>query len=84
MDRLRRDGADDDGRQVERFLDCRYVGQGYELRIPVRRRPATPTRRSRRSTRAHRAEYGHAFGDPIEIVNLRVTATRTAARSSSA
>jgi N-methylhydantoinase A len=25
--------------------------------------------------RAHEAEYGHAHGDPIEVVNLRVTAT---------
>ena len=59
-----RDGADPAAVAVERFLDCRYVGQGYELRIPVGAEGLAPTRRSRRSTRAHRDEYGHAFERP--------------------
>jgi N-methylhydantoinase A len=72
--RLRRDGAPAEEIVVERFLDCRYAGQGYELRVPVGPegfRDAT----LQAFHAAHEAEYGHTFGDPIEIVNLRVTAT---------
>jgi N-methylhydantoinase A len=71
--RLRRDGASAEEIRIERFLDCRYVGQGYELRIPV---AAAFTSASLAAFhRAHEAEYGHAYPDPIEVVNLRVTAT---------
>jgi N-methylhydantoinase A len=71
-ERLRRDGAQDV--RVERFLDCRYAGQGYELRVPVGDEGYTDATLAA-FHRAHEAEYGHAFSDPIEIVNLRVTAT---------
>ncbi len=59
---------------VEAALDCRYVGQGYELRVPLPDGRFEPRRARRRSTRLHEQEYGHAFRDPIEIVNARVTA----------
>jgi N-methylhydantoinase A/oxoprolinase/acetone carboxylase beta subunit len=72
LDRLRRDGAEDV--TVERYLDCRYAGQGYELRIPVGEEGYTDATLAA-FHRAHEAEYGHAFSDPIEVVNLRVTAT---------
>ncbi len=54
-------------------LDCRYVGQGYELRVVL------PTGRFDAAALAefhglHEQEYGHASHDPIEIVNLRMTA----------
>ena len=54
-------------------LDCRYVGQGYELRVVL------PTGRFDAAALAefhvlHEQEYGHASHDPIEIVNLRLTA----------
>jgi N-methylhydantoinase A len=63
--------------RVERAFDCRYVGQGYELRIPVssgelgdRELEGVWSAVHER----HRAEYGHAFPDnPIEIVNARVS-----------
>jgi N-methylhydantoinase A/oxoprolinase/acetone carboxylase beta subunit len=72
-DRLRRDGAAEDEITIERLLDCRYAGQGYELRIPVG--PEGFGEQTLRSFhRAHEAEYGHRFSDPIEIVNLHVTA----------
>jgi N-methylhydantoinase A len=71
--RLRRDGVADGDIRVMRALDCRYVGQGYELRV---------TLADGRFTEAaledfhvlHEREYGSAYGDPIEIVNARVTA----------
>ncbi|MDR3495991.1 MAG: hydantoinase/oxoprolinase family protein [Ancalomicrobiaceae bacterium] len=61
----------------ERIGDLRYVGQGYELKVPF---PAgVITEAGVAATlatfhRAHEAEYGHSFPDSaIEIVNLRVS-----------
>lgn len=72
--RLKRDGAHEADIRVERALDCRYVGQGYELRIPVGDEGFTEATLEAFHL-AHDAEYGYAFGDPIEIVNLRVIAS---------
>lgn len=70
---LRRDGVPDERIEVLRMLDCRYVGQGYELRVAL-----SDGRFSERDLdrfhALHEREYGHAFGDPVEIVNARVTA----------
>jgi N-methylhydantoinase A len=56
--------------------DLRYVGQGYELKIPF---PAGVIGKREleeiwnRFHEAHEREYGHAFPtNPIEIVNVRV------------
>ncbi len=56
--------------------DLRYVGQGYELKIPF---PAGTIGKEEleeiwtRFHDAHKREYGHFFADsPIEIVNVRV------------
>jgi N-methylhydantoinase A/oxoprolinase/acetone carboxylase beta subunit len=70
---LHRDGVGDDEISVTRALDCRYVGQGYELRVALR---AGPFRKEALDDFhvMHEREYGHAFRDPIEIVNARVTA----------
>jgi N-methylhydantoinase A len=57
--------------------DLRYVGQGYELRVPLP--PGEITPENLPSVWAdfharHAAEYGHAFeASPIEIVNVRVS-----------
>jgi N-methylhydantoinase A len=74
IERLVRDGAPRDEVKVERFLDCRYVGQGYELRIAVGDGDFSEERLEAFHVR-HEAEYGRASNDPIEVVNLRVTAT---------
>ena len=71
--RLREDGVADAEIEVSAGLDCRYVGQGYELRIPLPDERFTPAA-FEEFHRLHEQEYGHAFRDPIEIVNLRVTA----------
>jgi N-methylhydantoinase A len=71
--RLREDGVADDEVEVAAGLDCRYVGQGYELRIPLPEERFSPDA-LQEFHRLHEQEYGHAFRDPIEIVNLRVTA----------
>ncbi len=57
--------------------DLRYVGQGYELRVPLPEGPIDDRNIDRlwqRFHTQHEKEYGHVFADsPIEIVNLRVT-----------
>ena len=61
----------------ERVGDLRYVGQGYELKVPIQPGPldaAAMTAVLQAFHAAHAAEYGHAFpANPVEVVNLRVT-----------
>ena len=60
-----------------RYGDLRFVGQGYELRVPVADGPlgdATLAQLFDNFQEIHRGEYGHVFADsPIEIVNIRLT-----------
>ncbi|MGZ4336961.1 MAG: hydantoinase/oxoprolinase family protein, partial [Gaiellaceae bacterium] len=69
---LRRDGVADADVEVVRALDCRYAGQGYELRVTVDGAFSEAT--LDRFHVLHEREYGSAYGDPIEVVNARVTA----------
>ena len=61
----------------ERSGDLRYVGQGYELRVPFPDSPLDPAALGlvlQRFGELHRVEYGHVFEtSPIEIVNIRVS-----------
>jgi N-methylhydantoinase A len=59
-----------------RIGDLRYVGQGYELKVPI---PDGPLDAGAMDGvlasfhAAHASEYGHAFpANPVEVVNLRV------------
>ena len=59
-----------------RLADCRYAGQGYEVRFDVpagrgRRRPGS-SELAEAFHAAHEREYGHRFDAEIEIVNVRV------------
>jgi N-methylhydantoinase A/oxoprolinase/acetone carboxylase beta subunit len=72
---LRRDGVADDDIEVVRSLDCRYVGQGYELRVTVE--GAFTEHALDQFHVLHEREYGSAYGDPVEVVNARVTAIGT-------
>jgi N-methylhydantoinase A len=62
-----------------RTADLRYVGQSFELRLPLESTTLTTAAirdLETRFGREHEHTYGHkADNDPIEIVNLRVTAT---------
>jgi N-methylhydantoinase A len=75
---LAEDGAEGDEVSVEFGIECRYVGQGYELVVPVER-PDQPLEAVAEFPELHAVEYGHAFDDPIEIVNLRVSGGATRA-----
>jgi len=70
---LRRDGVNEESIEVIRMLDCRYVGQGYELRVPLSDGAFSEPDLNQFHA-LHEREYGHAFSDRIEIVNARVSA----------
>lgn len=77
-EQLERDGVPDEGMTFVHAADCRYVGQGYELRVPI---PAGPLDEeamqavSEEFHRLHEEEYGHVFpSNPIQIVSIRVVA----------
>jgi len=63
--------------RFERDGDLRYVGQGYELKIPIPAGELTQESLAgiwRLFHEAHKREYGHAFEqNPIEVVNVRVS-----------
>jgi N-methylhydantoinase A len=81
---LRSDGVAHEGISVSHAADCRYVGQGYELRVslPTQELDEELWRRFQADFhRLHEDEYGHAFaGNPIELVNIRVVASGTMPR----
>jgi N-methylhydantoinase A/oxoprolinase/acetone carboxylase beta subunit len=58
--------------------DCRYRGQGYELRVPVPSPPVDDAWRERLAASfhdAHRQAYGRDFPErEVQIVNVAVTA----------
>ena len=70
------DGFDESQRRFLRFADCRYRGQGHELRTPAPPGAVDAAfvqeLRSAFDRQHHRA-YGHVFGGrEVEIVNIRV------------
>ena len=73
---LRGDGFAPDRICVERALDMRYAGQGYEIAVPC---PAEPLRPSDLKElrmgfdQRHQSAFGHmAPEEPVEIVSYRV------------
>ncbi|HUG38591.1 MAG TPA: hydantoinase/oxoprolinase family protein [Candidatus Limnocylindrales bacterium] len=65
-------------RRLERWLDLRYVGQNFELLVPVPEetwRDGDDRALRRRFLEAHEQVYGFAAPDePIQVVNTRVVA----------
>lgn len=66
------------GAMVRRFADCRCVGQGYEITIPVDGGAVADIETVFRS--AHEARYGHPGIGSVELVNVRVVAERPTPR----
>lgn len=82
--RFTADGVDLAKVTFERRGDLRYVGQGYELRVPF---PdgiiddAALAQAFAAFHEVHKREYGHHFAESgIEIVNLRLIGAASAAR----
>ncbi len=74
---LELDGVPEDRRLVRRLADCRYVGQGYEVRCEVPAGAVDPewlAGAKEAFHRAHQEEYGHRYDAGVEIVNIRVVA----------
>lgn len=60
---------------IERYVDVRYIGQEYYLRIPVGQDKVDAARLGRDFNGEHERNYGYATPEfPCEMVNLRVTA----------
>jgi len=77
-EQLRADDVDPAQTLFERSANARYVGQGYELRLPLpagKLTPADSLTMLARFHELHRQEYGHHFEQSVvELVNLRVAA----------
>ena len=75
LEQLDADQVPEDRRLVLRLADCRYAGQGYEVRFEVpagRIEDAWVAELQEGFHAAHEREYGHRFDAEIEIVNIRV------------
>ena len=72
---LQADGIDPNRIRAVGSIDCRYVGQGYELNVPVGD-VALPDLAAivERFHGLHHGIYGHSSDDAIEAVTLRVSA----------
>jgi N-methylhydantoinase A/oxoprolinase/acetone carboxylase beta subunit len=80
-DQLVADGFNNDDIRLVRYADCRYRGQGYELRTPA---PAGAINRGflDRLARAFGAEHGRIYNHEyanrdVQIVNVRVVGIGT-------
>lgn len=65
----------------QRALDMRYLGQAYEITVPISGPLDLALRQAQEAFhRRHRDIYGYAAEkEPVELVNLRLTATGLAA-----
>jgi N-methylhydantoinase A len=74
---LAREGVASERVRYLRTLDLRYVGQSFELAVPLPPGPLTRAALARLDGafyRAHARAYGFAArGEPIEVVNVRLT-----------
>ena len=76
---LEADGIPAEARRFQKIMECRYLGQGFELRAEM---PAAALTQENKHAvidsffDAHKETYGHAFRDQItEGVTLRVIAS---------
>ncbi len=76
LQQLEEDGIPEDRRVIQRVADCRYLGQGYELRVDVAgdvNGDGWAETVAARFHDAHEREYSRRFEDSdIEIPNVRV------------
>ncbi|MFC5134810.1 MULTISPECIES: hydantoinase/oxoprolinase family protein [Haloferacaceae] len=77
-DRLASTGYTDDRVDFERAVDVRYVGQSFEITVPVENNTITPETLEQVAERfheLHERRYGHASpAESIELVTVRLRA----------
>lgn len=74
--RLDQDGVSRDQIEVTGTVDCRYLGQGFELNVPIELSRDGVVQLPALFGDLHEARYGHANrSEPVEVVTVRVTAT---------
>jgi N-methylhydantoinase A/oxoprolinase/acetone carboxylase beta subunit len=75
-DQLERDGIPRERRVIQRVADCRYLGQGYELRVEAESGEIDANWAAKLAAQfhdAHEREYSRRFEESdIEIPNIRV------------
>ena len=73
-DDLRRDGFSENEIRIERALDMRYAGQGYEITLTCTAAQTAALAELRKTFDAeHKAQFGHmAPEEPVEVVSYRV------------
>jgi N-methylhydantoinase A len=73
-DDLRRDGFTDQDIRIERAIDLRYAGQGYEITMACTAEQTTALDTLRQAFDAeHKSQFGHmAPEEPVEVVSYRV------------
>jgi N-methylhydantoinase A len=71
---LRRDGFVDDKIRIDRALDLRYAGQGYEITVACTPADVVALASLRKKFDAeHKSQFGHmAPEEPVEVVSYRV------------
>ncbi|NKY48880.1 hydantoinase/oxoprolinase family protein [Nocardia vermiculata] len=74
---LESDGVAPENISLERSVDCRYVGQGYELRVPAPDGEIDDVwvkSVAEAFHQAHGRTYSQRFDDkPVQLINIRVT-----------
>lgn len=78
-DRLIEDNMTDDDIVIQRVADCRYEGQGYEMRVPVIGGEVTSETIEKLKEsfhEVHKKQFGRDYRQvAVEIVNIRVIST---------
>ena len=67
------DVSEPEAATIERAADCRYDGQSFELTVAVD--DFSPDAVAETFDAAHERAYSYTLSAPVELVNLRVTAT---------
>jgi N-methylhydantoinase A len=68
---LEQEGFGEDRRRLERTVDMRYHGQEHTVEVDAGGLSSLEELAERFEAR-HRSRYGHAMGDPAQVVHLRV------------
>ncbi len=79
FERLTEDNMPEDKIVIQRAADCRYEGQGYEMRVPVIGGDVTEETIEKLKEsfhEIHKKQFGRSFRNvAVEIVNIRVIGT---------